>query len=244
MNQIMVDQGKLTTTPTQNKTTKVVGIGSNQLDPEDEKVLCSAICHCHYNPKKGKVGQNLYQSCVSERLSDLDKFLGHRSPWKPEISYDMHKSPPEPIMDKGILTKAHDSVIGWIKKYWEKDKGYPYEKGEGMIRRPDVVIVKDPSKPPTQDNIKNVVEIKFGDDEFGTRQKDAYEEIAGDPNKVKVLDPDKCKCSDSDNKDGNKSQVTEWLTWAAGVAAALYSLRKGKLPKFPKYPTPTPSPAW
>ena len=35
-----------------------------------------------------------------------------------------------------------------------------------MSRRPDVVIVKDPNLPPTQDNIKHVVEIKFGTDTF------------------------------------------------------------------------------
>jgi hypothetical protein len=30
-----------------------------------------------------------------------------------------------------------------------------------MVRRPDAVIVNDPTQPPTQGNIKKVVEIKF-----------------------------------------------------------------------------------
>ncbi len=245
----MADQGKpqgiLTTTPAQNPTIKVVAIGNDKLDPEDKKVLCSAICHCHYQPHKGKNDQNLYQSCVSARLKELDLFLGHRSPWKPELTYDMTESPPKPVTDKNIATKAHDYVWGWIKKNWLKDKGYEYEKGEGMTRRPDVVIVKDPTKPPTQDNIKYVVEIKLGDDEFGTEQRKSYAEVAGDKSKVKVLDPDSCECG-NDDEDGKKSTVTEFVTWAAGIASALYSLRKGKIPKFPKFPSPkpTPSPAW
>ena len=32
-------------------------------------------------------------------------------------------------------------------KNWLNDKGYEYEKGQGMSRRPDVVIVKDPNLP-------------------------------------------------------------------------------------------------
>ncbi len=110
-----------------------------------------------------------------------------------------------------------------------------------MTRRPDVVIVKDPTKPATQDNIKNVVEIKFGD-EFGDDQRDSYETIAGDPKKVKVLDPDECECG-NDDEDGKKSTVTEFVTWASGIALALYNLRKGKLPKLPKFPSPKPSPS-
>ena len=55
---------------------------------------------------------------------------------------------------------------------------------------------------PTQDNIKHVVEIKFGTDTFEKPQRDAYTEIAGDRTKVKVLDPDECGCNSDD--DGKK----------------------------------------
>ena len=90
---------------------------------------------------------NLYQSCVSERLKEMDEMMFNQSPYKPEITYDMHTDPPSPIMDKNILTKGHEYVWGWIKKNWLNDKGYEYEKGQGMSRRPDVVIVKDPNLP-------------------------------------------------------------------------------------------------
>ena len=139
-------------------------------------------------------------------------------------------------MDKNILTKGHEYVWGWIKKNWLNDKGYEYEKGQGMSRRPDVVIVKDPNLPPTQDNIKHVVEIKFGTDTFEKPQRDAYTEIAGDRTKVKVLDPDECGCNSDD--DGKKSTVTEWATAAVATLVALAQLRKGKIPKMPKFPSP------
>ncbi|SDI45321.1 VRR-NUC domain-containing protein [Paraburkholderia phenazinium] len=58
-----------------------------------------------------------------------------------------------------------------------------YTPGEGDIRRPNVVIVNNPSLPPTQDNIKNVVEIKFPPDKVDLKQQAAYEEIAGEPDK-------------------------------------------------------------
>lgn len=239
-------QGKLTTAPAQNKITKIIGIGGDGLDPQDKKVICKAICYCEVNPNKGgkKGDRNQHQTCVSERLGELDRFLHHQSPYKPEVNYDMHKNPPAPIMETdGILTKVHDYLPGWIKKYWEDDKGYPYQKGEGMVRRPDVIIVKDPTKPPTQDNIKQVIEIKFGTDVFDEKTKKDYEEIAGSPNKVKVLDPNKCDCSSDDDDHGKTSTVLEYATWAAGVILAALQLRKGKMPKFPKFPSPKPAPA-
>ena len=68
----------------------------------------------------------------------------------------MTQTPPAPIMDSGVDTKGHDFVPGWIRKYWgSKPEHAPtFKPGTGAIRRPDVVIVKDGSKPPTQDNIK------------------------------------------------------------------------------------------
>jgi VRR-NUC domain len=63
-----------------------------------------------------------------------------------------------------------------------------------MIRRPDVVIVNDPTRPPTQDNIKQVVEIKFPPDTVSREQRRAYADIAGSSDKVVVLGPEDCDC--------------------------------------------------
>ena len=73
----MADQGKPqgTLTTSQLKTIKIVAIDSTALDPKDKEILCSAICYCNYNPNKGKTQNNLYQSCVSERLKEMDEMM-------------------------------------------------------------------------------------------------------------------------------------------------------------------------
>ena len=53
-----------------------------------------------------------------------------------------------------------------------------------MIRRPDVIIVQNPNRPPTQDNMKQVVEMKFPPDPRNTKQTEACKKIAGSENKV------------------------------------------------------------
>lgn len=117
----MTGQSPLSTGGTSGKgRTTDVGLNQPQLDPLDKKVLCSAICYCESTPNIGKDGQELKQSCVAQRLTELDKvymeFQG-RSPWKPEISYDMTKAPPSPILDSESKSGAHGWIPGWIKKY-------------------------------------------------------------------------------------------------------------------------------
>lgn len=221
-------------------TTTVVKVGRPNLSPEDKKVLCSAICKCKETPGIGKDGRSLKQSCVSKRLRGLDAVLQHRSQYKSEINYDMTRDPPAPIMDSEVETKGHDWLPGWIKKYWDlpDEQGNvraPFEPGTGMIRRPDVVIVKDPAKVPTQDNIKQVVEIKFPPDDWTTRQERDYEKIAGGPKKLEKIGPDDCDC-DKPEPDAPKIPA-EQLGRAATGAAILYML-------ITKRPPPGPVPAY
>ncbi|MGI9283269.1 MAG: hypothetical protein ACR2PX_27065, partial [Endozoicomonas sp.] len=61
-----------------------------------------------------------------------------------------------------------------------------YRPGRGDIRRPDLVIVADSSKPPSKDNIDQVVEFKFGQDKRDPFQDSAYENIAGKRNKYSI----------------------------------------------------------
>ena len=79
-------------------TTTVVKVNEPELEYLDKKVLCTAICKCKNTPGVGKDGRSLNQVCVSAQLRALDASLQHRSPYKPEINYDMTKEPPEPIM--------------------------------------------------------------------------------------------------------------------------------------------------
>ncbi|MEL7967234.1 VRR-NUC domain-containing protein [Vreelandella neptunia] len=217
--------------------TNPVRIAEPRLDPQDEKVLCSAICYCSSTPNISRDGKNLKQSCVSQRLGELNEVLRGSSPYKPEVSYDMTKEPPQPILDSQTGTHSHSWIPGWIRKYWDEDPEHPpFQRGRGMIRRPDVVIVNDPNQPPNQDNIKQVVEMKFPPDPPNKAQIDAYEIIAGDRNKVVELSSTDCDCSQETQE---PNVPVEELGWAATVASGLmYFLTRGRSPR-----APVPAPA-
>lgn len=130
--------------------TNPVGTLEPRLDPQDKKVLCSAVCHCSSTPNLSQDGKSLKQACVAQRLGELDEILQGRSPYKPEVSYDMTKNPPQPILDSQTGNSPHGWIPGWISKYWDEDPEHPpFKPGKGMIRRPDVIIVQNPNRPPT-----------------------------------------------------------------------------------------------
>ncbi len=173
-------------------TTTVVKINKPLIAPLDKKILCAAMCKCDKAPTIGVDGRQLKQNCVAASFKGLNGALGN-SPYKQEINYNMTKVPPEPIMDSTIRTLGHKFLPAHIKKHM----GDYFVKGTGQIRRPDIVIVHDSTKPPTQDNIKQIVEMKFPPDTLSVPQKRAYETIAGDPNKLTKLEPDDCDCEKS-----------------------------------------------
>jgi hypothetical protein len=216
--------------------TNPVRVRRNALDAQDREALCSVICKCNAMPSIGVTGQKLKQQCVSGRLKAADAIGDHQSPYKAEINYDMSRDPPSPIMNSQVVTKAHDYLPGWIQKYWPGGLD-GYTPGVGNIRRPDVVIVNDPSLPPTQDNLKSVVEIKFPPDQFDPKQQEAYERIAGDPSKVATMGPNDCGCSDEQPEQEESTQ---------SAASALRNLigqgLKGSLggPMPPRMPFPLP----
>lgn len=217
-------------------TTTPVFVNFVEVGESDKDVLCMAICECKAVPDVGKNGQSLRQVCVSKMLNQRDRRLGSQSEYKAEVNYDMTKIPPAPIMDYEIKTMAHAWAPGWIKKHWDSDPMHPlWMPGEGYVRRPDVVIVKDPSQPPTQDNIKQVVEIKFENDKWGPEQATDYSKISG-PGKLAELTPGKCSCDDPDRKKKTEKLKDEVLK--EDVLEALDALankgrggRRSRLPK-------------
>lgn len=204
--------------------TTIVPVKPPELDPVDKKVLCSAMCQCQTQPNIGADGRRLKQECVSGRLKALDETLKHTSPYKAEYTYDVTKRPPQPFLDKEVATKGRELWPGWTKTLWPKDptRPQPYVAGRGYTRRPDVVIVKDPSRPPTQDNIKQVVEMKFPDDQYRLGQRQAYIKIAGDRNKMVPLDLKQCDC---DRPEPKPPKVpVEQLGPAAAAAGIIYMI--------------------
>ena len=116
------------------------------------------------------------QVCVTHKVREYDRALGGMSKLKAEVPYDMSTKPPTPIMSR--------------KEPWRPSTGSPPDS-----RKPDVVIVKDPTKPPTQDNIERIVEIKFKKDRWRSEQFEQYKRIAGEA-PVDELNPELCGCPD------------------------------------------------
>nr|WP_240691007.1 VRR-NUC domain-containing protein [Burkholderia cepacia] len=139
--------------------------------------------------------------------SSIEQY-GAPTEYLPEVNYDMSPTPPAPpvpIMSEDDPLLPHNSLLDWIRDNWPGGmKGYRAGKKAGLdqTRRPDVVIVRNPSEPPVQSNIKTVVEMKF-EDSYGDRQRDAYVRIAGSDKKVATMRPADCGCGD-DKEQGAK----------------------------------------
>lgn len=164
------------------------------VDEIDKKLLCSIMCCCRENPAPSSSGKSdLYQECVKQTLNSADAKLNGHSRYKAEISYDMiSNEQPTPLMHRDA--NGNDTTVGsthWQTRAQQID-GYMSSKGH--VRRPDVTVVRDPYQPPYQDNIEKIVEMKF-DDQITKEQQDAYEIIAGDPDKFQLIEEKKdCNC--------------------------------------------------
>ncbi|MCS6480194.1 VRR-NUC domain-containing protein [Burkholderia thailandensis] len=186
--------------------TTVVG-ATEGLSPNDKKVLCDALCKCSaIGVATRGGGRILRQACVAQRLDVANEtsrmMSGNPTEYLPEVSYDMRQEPPAPIMSDDDPLQPHGSLLDWIRDKWPgRIGGYRRDKAAGGpgVRRPDVVIVNDPSQPPVQSNIKKVVEMKF-DDGFGKGQRDSYVRIAGSRSKYAPLSRANCGCSDKQSE--------------------------------------------
>jgi hypothetical protein len=194
--------------------------------PVDRKILCAVLCCCNLNPLIGSGDRNLRQSCVRETLDAADAMLGAQSRYKAEVSYNMRARPPVPLMDKdedGNLTTRplRFGDIGRMVGRINRDNPGMRPLGEKDIRRPDVVILKDPTRPPRQDNLTRVVEMKFPGDGFKDGQLLSYDAI--DPTgTVMTLTVETCGC----NRRRRTEEGIELIKGAEALQAAQPSTLK------------------
>ncbi|MGD2151790.1 MAG: DUF4150 domain-containing protein [Gemmatimonadales bacterium] len=158
------------------------------IPPGERAVLCQIICHCNENPVITPAGQEGRQQCVDNMLMALDTPPG-TSTIKSQVPYNMVDIPPSPFMSR---SEPLARSSWWLGRAMNEIPGFG--GGQGMVRIPDVVIVADRSKPPTQDNITSLVEIKFKGDYASPGQLEDYERIA--PGRVSVLGPEECGCGE------------------------------------------------
>lgn len=120
--------------------------------------------------------------------------------------HDQHLQGGSEVPDDGSSTDtdhepAHAEQDARVAPQWIEDNWVgKYERGVGNVRIPDVVIVKDPAKEPTQDNLDAVVEMKFKGDTYSTRHQSQDELIAGPNASAVLLTPEDCGCPDDDGK--------------------------------------------
>ncbi|WP_175810033.1 MULTISPECIES: VRR-NUC domain-containing protein [Burkholderia] len=225
--------------------TTQVGASAARLSPKDREILCHTFCKCRQIGVATRAGSVQRQRCVQQRLDLANEVsrveTGAPTEYRPEQPYDMTTEPPSPIMDYDDPLEPHSSIRQWIRDVWPR-KGKAYQAGN--VRRPDVVIVNDPSRPPVQSNIKTVVEMKFPGDRYGPDQEDDYIEIAGGPSKFAHLGAAECGCGDDD---GQKQTSSSKQRAPQSDLDELYggsSSAPGSPPLPPTSPAPFPAPVW
>lgn len=160
----------------------------------DEKILCAVLCCCRDSPVVSSSGRSdLRQECVKQTLDVAEGLTGHHSRYKAEISYDMKTEPPTPLMHRGGdgHTRSHYPPARMNDAYGKDG----WTRGGVHLRRPDVVVARDPTRPPTRDNLDGVVEMKFPGDRMDPDQNRDYRRIGGPQAGFKVLtDQTPCHC--------------------------------------------------
>ncbi|WP_257765136.1 VRR-NUC domain-containing protein [Burkholderia glumae] len=186
--------------------TNQVGVNGS-LSAKDRAVLCRVLCKCKNIGVAARNGRIQRQKCVQQRLDFANEVsrleTGAPTEYRPEQTYNMKAVPPEPVTDPDDPLRPHSDIRQWIEDFWPGGRKR-YKAGNGNLRRPDVVVVNDPTQPPVQSNIKQVVEFKFPPDDYGRGQRDDYIDIAGSKSKFTRLGPAECGCG-GDDQNGQES---------------------------------------
>lgn len=157
----------------------------------EDSVLCDVMCCC-----RAAEGTGARQYCVQGVLDAADALLGHMSRYKAEISYNMTTAPPSPFMHRGGAGLQRSNR--WQTRAQQEITGY--RPNTGMVRRPDIVVVRDPTQPPVQNNIERVIEMKFRNDPEDREQMLAYDEISGDAGPAQLKRESTCNCNDPNRR--------------------------------------------
>jgi type VI secretion system secreted protein VgrG len=153
-------------------------------DPE-KPVICQAMCSCKSardlpNGTRGTTGPNR-QQCVAKILWDYDRALSNQSKIKAEVPYDMSQDPPAPIMSNNDPTR-------------------PTHSRPSGSKIPDVILVKDGTRPPTRDNIRKIIEMKFDGDPPDADQIKIFKRIGGRGVPIETWTPETCGCGEEERE--------------------------------------------
>jgi hypothetical protein len=179
----------------------------------------------------------LQQNCVATLFQSLDAASDYRSWVKAEVSFDMDgykagfknigdkvNGRPQPLMSRTTPTKPLRwkwGVISHIGRRKNPTLSQPTFTAKGAsLRRPDIVVVRNPAMPPVESNIAMIYEMKF-DEPPNRRQLRVYQKIVNnDETRVEVIEVKDCHCQ---KRRERMREVTreELMAWAAAMTAAL-----------------------
>jgi len=197
----------------------------------DQALLLAIMCCCADNPnkyyKKGSSDPILRpQACVNDVLSKANSLVpGGRL--IPEVSYDMIKGSPAPIVNSmgqplrwgtgqmwGALQQLGVLAVSKVRKEARtarsageiSDEDWDTVNDSPTTRRPDVVAVKEGFQTPSAQNIDRMYEMKFEPDTLGTDQHESYLQILGEGNqsKLKVLTVSRRGCDDKQKQEADE----------------------------------------
>jgi type VI secretion system secreted protein VgrG len=132
------------------------------------------------NGTRGTTGPNR-QQCVAKILWDYDRALSNQSKIKAEVPYDMSQDPPAPIMSNNDPTR-------------------PTHSRPSGSKIPDVILVKDGTRPPTRDNIRKIIEMKFDGDPPDADQIKIFKRIGGRGVPIETWTPETCGCGEEERE--------------------------------------------
>lgn len=147
------------------------------------------------------VGLELKQVVMSGLIRADEYLFDYRWYYKAEVCFDMSNMPPTPFLSTSVIRKSSAP---------DPDRRHtliPFPTGltKGLLRRPDVIIVKNKAvRWPGQagpdhhgemhaDNLERVVEVKFPGDRLEEDQRNAYIRIAGSRTRFSVLEVHDCR---------------------------------------------------
>ncbi len=135
---------------------------------------------------------------------------------------------------KTIIINSNTRSARW--KNPKTGKGFPLPAGEWIpgTDRPDVVIAKDPSKPLTVDNVKEIYEIKFDGDSDNREQIPRYGELVPGV-RATLLNAERCGCVQA-------PEPLDWLPLYERVYEEIYKHVEDELKRQELEPPPQPAP--
>lgn len=170
-------------------------IVAETLEPVDIKIFCAVFCCCKSNGG---------DTCAKKTMTAVDRNMDWESRYKSEVSFNMRAKPPKPLMKKSVfgklttepLSQSQGDKVHMANRIEKENPGQKPELGRDT-RRPDIVIVRDPSQPPTSENIVRVVDFKFpGDKWYEPNQPLSYEKIDPQGREPLVINDTECGCED------------------------------------------------